>query len=127
MYFLKHCLLSDQYGHKCLDLLNQLQAKYKKAIEQGNYEPIDIVFLNKFKDLGLIKVTTPKIAINPLSDVFSSWQSIVYEGLIDNINLPSPTEIQEHIDAININMPVKQLSLQGLSALGINLIQRASL
>lgn len=125
MYFLMHCQSNKQYESQCKNLLKPLKDKYKTAIENGLYEPIDILLLNELQKFDLIKVTTPKVKIDPLN-VFSSWQSIVYEKLTKDMEVPSVLDIQAYIDAINLNMSTKQLSLQGLSALGINLIQRVS-
>jgi hypothetical protein len=123
MYFLMHCQSNKQYEPQFKNLLKRLNEKYNTAIENGLYEPIDILLINKLQKFDLIEVTTPKVKIDPLN-VFSSWQSIVYEKLTKDMEMPSVLDIQAYIDAINLNMSTKQLSLQGLSALGINLIQR---
>lgn len=123
MYFLMHCQSNKQNESQCKNLLKPMNEKYKTAIENGFYEPIDILLINKLQQFDLIEVTTPKVKINPLN-VFSSWQSIVYEKLTKDMEVPSVSNIQAYIDTINLNMSTKQLSLQGLSALGINLIQR---
>lgn len=125
-YFLEKCMDNPNYADSSKSILDRMPPLYESAIEKNKFDNTDILLLKQLKMYGLQNIFLPEISFNSLNDLFANWQSIVYDNLFDSAEMPSVADVQAYIDHINQDMPVKQLSLHGLSALGINLIKKSS-
>lgn len=66
----------------------------------------------------------PNCTCDIIDGIYANWQSIMYEDYIKVSECPPVENVDAFISDINMSVPLNKLALDGLAALGINLIKR---
>lgn len=123
LYFLAKCKTENKYIGECKSILNNLSMIIDQCIDKEDYSTQDIYIFNRLAAIIDLNIRIPEVKIDLLNDVFLNWQTIVYEDLIDLDGIVSSSLLERYIDEKTITSYNKNLSLNGLAALGINIIK----
>lgn len=123
LYFLAKCKTVNKYCGECKYILNDLSIIITQCIDKGDYLPQDVYIFNRLALIMNLNIQIPETKNDLLNDVFLNWQTVVYGDIINIDDIVSDTIIEKYIDE-KTQFPIgENLALNGMSALGINIIR----
>lgn len=123
LYFLAKCKEGNRFGKEQEEILPRIMAIVNECLGKHDYSAQDLFILKMLAQEMDVDVNIPKFKVEYFPDIFLNWQTIVYEDLIHIKNIICLSDLEKYVeDKIETTFD-DNLSLTGLSALGINVIR----
>lgn len=123
LYFLAKCKDGNRIGKEQEEILSRIMAIVNECLSTPDYSAQDLFILKMLAQKMDMDINIPEFNVEYLRDIFLNWQTIVYEDVIHIRNIICLSDMGKYIED-NIETTFdNNLSLTGLSALGINVIR----
>lgn len=123
-YCLQKCMDKKEYICQSLQLEEKLLGIIEKKIRTDSPLSKDVYILYRLLNCEAPK-WLPIYEYNVINDIYTNWQTVLYEDLISLPDSPDMEQLEEYLSDINLHVPVDKLGLDGLCSLGINLIRKS--